>query len=99
MVNKSSRAVVLKTDKISSLLVCGALSADKTLLISMRCFSRMLISNVDKSIIVMNSLDTRFSRNVFEAVQKTRSTCFIRSKTTRLRLVALNPDKTLLLAF
>ena len=23
----------------------------------------------------MNSLDTRFSRNVFEAVQKTRSTC------------------------
>ena len=36
----------------------------------------MLISNVHKSIIVMNSLDTRFSRNVFEAVQKTRSTCF-----------------------
>ena len=25
----------------------------------------------------MDSLDTRFSRNVFEAVQKTRSTCFI----------------------
>ena len=37
----------------------------------------------------MNSLDTRFSKNVFEAVQKTRSTCFIGSKTTRLRLVAL----------
>ena len=36
----------------------------------------MLISNVHKSIIVMNSLDTRFSRNVFEAVQKTCSTCF-----------------------
>ena len=33
-------------------------------------FFRMLISNVHKSIIVMNSLDTRFSRNVFEAVQK-----------------------------
>ena len=26
----------------------------------------------------MNSLDTRFSKNVFEAVQKTRSTCFIK---------------------
>ena len=53
----------------------------------------MLISNVHKSIIVMNSLDTRFSKNVFEAVQKTRSTCFIGSKTTRLRLVVLNPIK------
>ena len=53
----------------------------------------MLISNVHKSIIVMNSLDTRFSKNVFEAVQKTRSTCFIGSKTTRLRLVVLNPMK------
>ena len=41
----------------------------------------------------MNSLDTRFSKNVFEAVQKTRSTCFIGSKTTRLRLVVLNPIK------
>ena len=40
----------------------------------------MLIYNVHKSTIVMNSLDTRFSRNVFEAVQKTRSTCFIGSK-------------------
>ena len=53
----------------------------------------MLISNVHKSIIVMNSLDTRFSKNVFEAVQKTRSMCFIGSKTTRLRLVVLNPIK------
>ena len=52
------------------------------------CFSPMLIS-----IIVMNSLDARFSKNVFEAVQKTRSTCFIGSKTTRLRLVVLNPIK------
>ena len=43
----------------------------------MGCFSRMLIPNVYKSIIVMNSIDTRFSSNVFEAVQKTRSTCFI----------------------
>ena len=40
----------------------------------------MLIYNVHKSIIVMNSLDARFSKNVFEAVQKTRSTCFIGSK-------------------
>ena len=31
---------------------------------------RMLISNVHKSIIVMNSLDARFSKNVFEAVHK-----------------------------
>ena len=35
----------------------------------------------------------------FEAVQKTRSTCFIGSLTTRLRLVVLNPVKTLLLVF
>ena len=50
----------------------------------------MLISNVHKSIIVMNSFDTRFSRNVFEAIQKTRSTCVIGSKTTRLCPVVLN---------
>ena len=36
----------------------------------------MPIANVLKSIIVMNSFDTRLFRNVFEAVQKTRSTCF-----------------------
>ena len=59
----------------------------------MRCFSRMPISNVHKSMIVMNSIDTPFSRNVFEAVQKTRSTCFIECKTSRLRLVVLNPIK------
>ena len=53
----------------------------------------MLISNVHKSIIVMNSIDTRFSRNVFEAVQKPRSTCFIASKITRLRLVVINAIK------
>jgi len=53
----------------------------------------MLISNIHKSIIVMNSLDARFSKHVFEAVQKTRSTCFIGSKNTRLRLVVLNPIK------
>ena len=39
------------------------------------------------------------SRNVFEAVQKTRSTCFIGSKTIRPRFVVLSPDKTLLLEF
>ena len=92
MVDNTSRAVTLYR-KNSSLLVCGVLSADKALLTSMRCFSRMLIPNVHKSIIVMNSIDTRFSRNVFEAVQKTCTTCFIGSKTTRLRLVVLNPIK------
>ena len=49
----------------------------------------MLISNVHKSIIVMNSIDTRFTRNV----KKTRSTCFVTSKITRLRLVVLNAIK------
>ena len=58
-----------------------------------------LVFSVCKRIIVMNSPDTRFSRNVFEAVQKTRCTCFIGSKTILLRLVVLNPDKTLLLVF
>ena len=88
MVDKTSCVVVLKPYKTSSLLVCGVY-----------CFSCMLISSVHKSIIVMNSPDTRFSRNVFEAIQKTHSTCFIRSKTTRLCLVVLNPDKTLLRVF
>ena len=37
-------------------------------------------------------MDTRF-RLVFEAVKKTRSTCFIGSKSIRLRLVLLNPIK------
>ena len=50
----------------------------------------MQISNIHESIIVVKSIDTRFFRNVFEAVQKTRSTCFIGSKTTQLRLVVLN---------
>ena len=53
----------------------------------------MQISNIHESIIVMKSIDTRFFRNVFEAVQNTRSKCFIESKTTRLRLVVLNPIK------
>ena len=84
MVDETSPAVVLKPDKTSSLLVC-----------SVKCFSPMLISNVHKSIIVMNSLETHFSRNVFEAIQKTHSMCFIGSKTTWLHLVVLNPNKTL----
>ena len=53
----------------------------------------MQISNILESIFVMKSIGTRFLRNVFEAVQKTRSMCFIGSKTTRLRLVVLNPIK------
>ena len=69
-----SKSLLIKT-----LLVCGVLSADKTLLISMRCFSRMLISNVHKCIIVMNTIDTRFSRNVFEAIQKNCCMRFIES--------------------
>ena len=44
----------------------------------------MLISNVHKSIIVMNSIDTRFSRNVFEAVQKNSARGFKRDKTLLL---------------
>ena len=50
----------------------------------------MQISNIHESIIAMKSIDTHFFRNVFEAVQNTRSTCFIGSKTTELRLVVLN---------
>ena len=92
MVDNTSRAVTLYWYTSPS-LVCGVLSAEKRLLISIWCFSRMLISNVHKSIIVMNSIDTCFSRNVFEAVPKTRSMCFIGSKTTRLRLMLLNPIK------
>ena len=53
----------------------------------------MQISNIHESIIVMKSIATRFFRNVFEAVQKSRSTCFIGSKTNRLRLMVLNPIK------
>ena len=64
--------------KTTSLLVC-----------SVNCFSGMLLCNVHKSIIVMNSPDTRFFRNVFEAVQKLAARI----------LSSLKPDKTLLLAF
>ena len=53
----------------------------------------MLMSNVHKSIITVNSIDTRFCRNAFEAVQKTRNTCFTGSKISRLRLMVLNPIK------
>ena len=50
----------------------------------------MLIFNVHKSLIVMKNLDTRFSRNVFEAIQKISQHVFHQ---------VLNPDKTLLLVF
>ena len=53
----------------------------------------MQISNIHERIIVMKPIDTRFFKNVFEAVQRTRSTCFNGSKATRLRLVVLNPIK------
>ena len=54
----------------------------------------MLISSPHNLNLCSDSQDTRFLWNVFEAVQKTRSTCFIGSKTTRLRLVALNLIKS-----
>ena len=46
----------------------------------------------------MDSIDTRFSRNVFEDVQKTRSTCF---KTLNHSAAprGFKPDKTFLLVF
>ena len=44
------------------------------ILIYLKCFSRVLIFNVHKNIIVITSIDTRFSKNAFEAHQKTRST-------------------------
>ena len=53
----------------------------------------MLVSNVHKSMIVVNSIDTRFSRNVLEAVQKAHSMCSIGSKTMRRSRVVLNPIK------
>ena len=53
----------------------------------------MLISSPHNLNLCSDSQDTRFLWNVFEAVQKTRSTCFIGFKNTRLRLVFLNPIK------
>ena len=74
-----------------------SLKPDKTSsFISMRCLVFLSYANFQhsqKHHCYELSLDTRFSRNVFEPVQKTRSTCFIGSKTV------LNPDKTLLLVF
>ena len=51
-------------------------------------------SPAQRSFVLKVLLLTRFSRNAFEAVQKTRNTCFTGSKTTRLRLVVLNPKNT-----
>ena len=53
----------------------------------------MLISSPHNLNLCSDFQDTRFLWNVFEAVQKTRSTCFIGFKNTRLRLVFLNPIK------
>ena len=75
---------------------------DKTFLVSIlyikntdkaACFSCMQISLPHNLNLCSDSKDTRFFRTVFEAVQKTCSTCFIGAKTTRLRLVVLNPIK------
>ena len=59
----------------------------------------MLISNVHKSIIVMNSLDTRFSKNVFEAVQKNSQHVFYLVKNHSATPRGFKPDITLLLVF
>ena len=53
----------------------------------------MLISSPHNLNLCSDSQDTRFLWNVFEAVQKTRSTRFIGSKATQLHLVVLNPIK------
>ena len=57
----------------------------------------MLLSNVHKSKIVMNSLDTRFSKNVFEAIQKNSQHVFYRVKNHSAMPRGFKPDKTLLL--
>ena len=84
--------------------MCSGFTTQWNLLfISMWClmfFSyATVISNIHKSIIVVNSLDTCFYRNVFEIIQKTCSTCFIGCKTTRLRVhkETPNPIKLLIL--
>ena len=101
-VKSGARAGSLYRNLVAHALTLGA-SGDRAPVrqqpCGVKCFFCMLIPKVHKSIIVMNFLDTHFSRNVFEAVQKTRSTCFIGSKTTWLHLVVLNPVKTLLLMF
>ena len=53
----------------------------------------MLISSPHKLNLCLDSQETCFLRNVFEAVQKTRSMSFIGSQTTQLRHVVLNPIK------
>ena len=58
-----------------------------------------MFSNVHKSIIVMNSLDIRFSKNVFEAVQKNSQHVFYRVKNHSATPRGFKPDKTLLLVF
>ena len=59
----------------------------------------MLISNVHKSIIVMNSLDTRFSKNVFEAIKKNSQHVFYQVKNHSATPRGFKPNKTLLLVF
>ena len=53
----------------------------------------MLISSSHNLNLCSDTQDTHFVWNVFEEVQITRNKCFIRSKTTRLHLVVLNPIK------
>ena len=54
----------------------------------------MLISVVHKSLTVMNSIDTRFFRNVSEAVQKTSQHVFHRVSNQSDAPPVFKPDKT-----
>ena len=58
----------------------------------------MQISNIHESIIVMKSINTRFFRNVFEAVQNTRSIILSGLNHSAVPC-GFKPDKTLLLVF
>ena len=55
------------------------------------CLMFFLYDNFQRSQKYNCLFEARFSKNVFEAVQKIRRMCFIGSNTTRLGLVALTP--------
>lgn len=59
----------------------------------------MQISNIHESIIFMKSIDTRFFRNVFEAVPKNSQHVFYRVYNHSATPRGFKPDKTLLLVF
>ena len=57
-------------------------------------FFSYAISNVHKRVIVINSIETRFSRKVFEVVQQTRWSCFIKNTPARLLNIKLTLFRT-----